>query len=219
MTRCGCGGERIAPGRPCRVCAAAHSRVYRKRHREKVAAANRASVAVWRRSERGRASDRARRATAEYRAAERVWKQRRKDRDPGTWRAKAAARSRRWRAEHPERVRQIREAARPAETARQRARYYADHERSKLHQRLRAMRRRARMRAAAGRATVDQIAARVAYYGYRCWMCGQPWEALDHVIPVVRGGSNWPSNIRPACTRCNRRKWAHKPAIAKALSA
>lgn len=66
--------------------------------------------------------------------------------------------------------------------------------------------RRARIAGAAGHATAEQIAARVAYYGGRCWMCRAPWEHIDHVKPVARGGSNWPANLRPACASCNSAK-------------
>lgn len=67
-------------------------------------------------------------------------------------------------------------------------------------------RRRAIEAGAAGSCTLAQIEARIAYYGYRCAYCGGPYEELDHVIPLSRGGSNWASNLRPACRSCNRRK-------------
>jgi len=76
--------------------------------------------------------------------------------------------------------------------------------------------RRARDRGASGRFTLEQLAARLAYYGARCYLCGAPWEHWDHVIPLARGGSNWPSNLRPACATCNVRKWAHMPVLQKA---
>ena len=66
--------------------------------------------------------------------------------------------------------------------------------------------RRARKLAAPGYATAEQIIARVEYYGRRCYMCGGPYEHLDHVIPIARGGSNWPANLRPSCAPCNMRK-------------
>jgi 5-methylcytosine-specific restriction endonuclease McrA len=72
-----------------------------------------------------------------------------------------------------------------------------------------------RKRNAPGHTTIQGLRARIAYYGWRCWMCGAAWEEIDHVIPLVRGGSNWPANLRPACGRCNGRKWAHKPATAR----
>lgn len=67
-------------------------------------------------------------------------------------------------------------------------------------------RRRERIAGAQGSATIDQIAARVAYFGGRCWMCGGPYEAIDHVKPLARGGSGWPANLRPACKSCNSAK-------------
>lgn len=66
--------------------------------------------------------------------------------------------------------------------------------------------RRLRLRCAKGFATVEQIVARWEFYGGRCWMCGSEADTLDHVKPIVSGGSNWPSNLRPACRSCNSRK-------------
>lgn len=63
--------------------------------------------------------------------------------------------------------------------------------------------RRARKLAARGYATVEQIEARVAYYGGKCAYCGGPYEHLDHVVPLSRGGTEWPANFRPACKQCN----------------
>jgi 5-methylcytosine-specific restriction endonuclease McrA len=73
---------------------------------------------------------------------------------------------------------------------------------------LRAYRyqRRARKLGAAGSATAEQIQARIDFYGGLCWMCREPYDELDHVKPLSRGGSNWPANLRPACLRCNRTK-------------
>ena len=52
----------------------------------------------------------------------------------------------------------------------------------------------------------DRLNAKIAYWGWRCWMCGGPFEAMDHVKPVVAGGLNLPSNLRPACRSCNSKK-------------
>jgi hypothetical protein len=57
-----------------------------------------------------------------------------------------------------------------------------------------------------GMATIDQLEARIAYFGGRCWICGAPWECLDHVKPVSAGGPDLPANFRPACTSCNSTK-------------
>lgn len=71
--------------------------------------------------------------------------------------------------------------------------------------------RRRRAREAAGRATAYQVKARVDFYGGRCWMCGGAFEAIDHVKPLAKGGSNWPANLRPACNACNSAKHAVWP--------
>ena len=68
---------------------------------------------------------------------------------------------------------------------------------------------RLRRRHGVGHCTSEQLQARIAYYGYRCWLCGAPWEEIDHVKPISKGGSNWPANLRPACRPCNRRKSDH----------
>jgi len=135
-----------------------------------------------------------------------------------------------WRQQHPERARQSTAAWRKAHPERTRANDRASHRRSiedrrrynreyrqanlervRLVGRLKEARRRARLANAPGNCTTEQTAARVAFYGHRCWMCGAPWEHLDHVIPLVLGGSNWPSNIRPACRSCNSAKGGRHP--------
>lgn len=79
-------------------------------------------------------------------------------------------------------------------------------ERSRELSRRSAMHHSAQKRGAQGHATTDQIAARWAYYGHRCWMCGEPATQTDHVMPLNRGGSDWPANQRPSCATCNRAK-------------
>jgi 5-methylcytosine-specific restriction endonuclease McrA len=67
--------------------------------------------------------------------------------------------------------------------------------------------RRARKEGSPGISSIDKIQARVDYYGGICAYCrSAPYEEIDHVMPLVNGGSNWPSNLRPACRSCNRRK-------------
>lgn len=42
-----------------------------------------------------------------------------------------------------------------------------------------------------------------AAYGRACWRCGAWAATVDHVVPVVLGGSHDLANLRPACGRCN----------------
>lgn len=70
----------------------------------------------------------------------------------------------------------------------------------------RELRRRARKRDAAGMFTAQQLQARWDFFGGQCWLCREPATGWDHVIPLARGGSNWPANLRPACRSCNARK-------------
>jgi 5-methylcytosine-specific restriction endonuclease McrA len=46
--------------------------------------------------------------------------------------------------------------------------------------------------------------------GFKCRYCGKRISRKsatpDHKIPLSRGGSNWITNIFPACLPCNQRK-------------
>lgn len=76
-----------------------------------------------------------------------------------------------------------------------------------------------RKRQAAGHASRQQIQARIDFYGGLCWICrAAPARAMDHVKPLACGGSNWPANLRPACTSCNSRKGARWPFVREAMA-
>lgn len=72
-----------------------------------------------------------------------------------------------------------------------------------LRQRTKARRRTREGVAPRVRFTHVQLAARVAYFGGKCWMCGARYEHMDHVKPIAAGGSDMLSNLRPACAPCN----------------
>jgi 5-methylcytosine-specific restriction endonuclease McrA len=42
--------------------------------------------------------------------------------------------------------------------------------------------------------------ATFARYGHVCWRCGAYAGTVDHVIPVVLGGTHDLSNLRPCCS-------------------
>lgn len=71
-----------------------------------------------------------------------------------------------------------------------------------------------RKRSAIGRGvpfTLTQLNQRIAYYGDRCWICHAPWEHVDHVKPLKKGGPHMLANLRPACGSCNQSKNAIWP--------
>lgn len=141
----------------------------------------------------------------ECRACERAAK--RHMRDP----AAAVARVQAWVAANQERRRAYRKEyyRRNAEKVKAEVKAYYQANPEKWRAWMQA--RRARLRNAPGTASVAQIASRVAYYGGLCWMCHKPADTIDHVIPLVRGGSHWPANLRPACRSCNSSKRSRKP--------
>jgi 5-methylcytosine-specific restriction endonuclease McrA len=102
-------------------------------------------------------------------------------------------RSLEYQRQNPERVREIK-------------RRYEQTERGQLARVLNLWRRRARIKNAPGTASIDDVKARWDFYGRLCYLCGATATEIDHVIPIARGGSNWPSNLRPACGPCNRKK-------------
>lgn len=67
------------------------------------------------------------------------------------------------------------------------------------------VRRRAVVSEALPPGTWDAIKAR---YGNRCLACGRTDRPLtvDHVIPLVRGGTHTAANIQPLCKPCNSQK-------------
>ena len=74
---------------------------------------------------------------------------------------------------------------------------------------------RAKKRNAQGTFTAADWKAKLEYYGYRCRYCGihksetsEGWLEADHAIPLSQGGTNFISNIVPACRSCNASKHA-----------
>ena len=70
--------------------------------------------------------------------------------------------------------------------------------------------RRARIRGGLGSYTAAQWTALKEIYGSCCLDCGKRESevvlTVDHVIPVVEGGSNSIDNLQPLCLDCNCRK-------------
>ena len=69
-------------------------------------------------------------------------------------------------------------------------------------------RRRARMLGAGPGLTSAEWAEVLAEFDYRCAYCHKSSDALEleHMVPLVQGGSNARRNVVPACGDCNRQK-------------
>lgn len=67
--------------------------------------------------------------------------------------------------------------------------------------------RRLRKYNASGNHTFEQWMARVEFYGWCCKYCRWKLDGktltMDHIIPLNKNGSNWASNLAPACKPCN----------------
>jgi 5-methylcytosine-specific restriction endonuclease McrA len=71
-------------------------------------------------------------------------------------------------------------------------------------------RRHALKTGAPGEFTKEQWLQRKSLWGGKCWLnlngCASVAGSIDHVIPLSKGGTNWPANLRPACRSCNSKK-------------
>ena len=70
--------------------------------------------------------------------------------------------------------------------------------------------RKARELGSGGVCTLEKWIAKFNYYGYRCVYCKIPLTlktvSVDHLIPLVKGGTGWPANLVPSCKLCNCKK-------------
>lgn len=136
-------------------------------------------------------------------ATSRAWKERNPDR--------VLAYSREWAKENPERKRQLKRrwhlAHREEENTKSRIKVreweIANRERCRTRLRL----RRAMERGAEGSHTEDQWLQLVAFLDHRCACCHKKKKlSLDHIKPVIWGGSHYLANVQPLCRRCNSEK-------------
>jgi 5-methylcytosine-specific restriction endonuclease McrA len=158
--------------------------------------------------------------------------------EPGRARARAwqaanpekkRERQRAWRAANPEKIREWgrawKTANRKRESERIRARYAANPELAREQARARraanpemaraqVRNSRARRRAAEGSHTAADIARIIEAQGYKCALCRKSVKKkyhVDHILALVNGGANWPSNLQILCPSCNCSKGAKDP--------
>lgn len=137
------------------------------------------------------------------RATDRRWR----EQNPARWRELSKLAMRRWRERHPElnRLRYREYWARHPE--KRKASWEEYRRRHPETHRSVLQRRRARLLAAPGNYTVRDWRQLLAEYDGRCGYCGSEGDLQpDHRVPLSRGGSNFLSNLIPACPPCNRRK-------------
>ena len=75
--------------------------------------------------------------------------------------------------------------------------------------RARSARYRARKLGAEGSYTEGDIKAQYVQQEGKCFWCGVVVRKdyhVDHVVPLARGGTNYPENIVIACVKCNQQK-------------
>lgn len=145
------------------------------------------------------------------RATRREYMRRYAAKDPERFRAmrrgyETTAKEQRRKAAAKRRLRQVPEWR---ERERARAREYAKTPQKKALQRFLTAKYRALQVGADGvdYCTNEKIKARFAMFFGRCAYCGaEDAGHVDHLIPLARGGSAFPSNLVPACRPCNQRK-------------
>ena len=77
---------------------------------------------------------------------------------------------------------------------------------------------RAKRRKAEGKHTLEEIQKILEMQKFMCANCnaklvksGKNKYHVDHIMPLIKGGSNWPDNLQCLCPTCNLRKNAKDP--------
>jgi len=80
-------------------------------------------------------------------------------------------------------------------------------------QRQKDYKRRAREKESLGSHSLEEWENLKKEFNYTCPMCSKSEPEItlteDHVIPLIKGGTNWISNIHPLCRSCNSKKGAN----------
>lgn len=73
---------------------------------------------------------------------------------------------------------------------------------------------RAKRLSAEGRFTASDIRRMIVDQRGKCAYCRKPFGSnyhIDHIIPLAKGGTNWPKNLQITCDNCNRTKHTAHP--------
>jgi 5-methylcytosine-specific restriction endonuclease McrA len=130
----------------------------------------------------------------------REWYHAHKD-DPGR-RERSYARVAEWRRQNPEKARAVEDAWRKAHP-----------ERDAIHKRTHNANRRSRQRANGGKASSAEIAVLFDHQKGKCAHCGKRARKMevDHIKPLLLGGTCDIGNLQLLCRGCNRSKGATDP--------
>ena len=183
--------ERILPKLMCLACKNAASRDAYRANLEKELARR----ALWKKQNRARIN-------ARQRERRKVTQERDKE-----WRIA-------WNKKNPERqiAASARFYAKNAEVRRAKSLewHYANPEKASAQR----SRRRARKLSAEGTHTAEDIQRIGDAQKWKCHWCGKPTKRkyhVDHIVPLSKGGSNWPSNLAITCGYCNLSKHDSDP--------
>lgn len=123
------------------------------------------------------------------------------------WREKnllaADKRAREWALKHPTRIKAIRDK-------------FKKTEHGVLSSRAAVRNRRARLKGAAGKHSVQDIRELMVLQRCKCANCAKPLRTkyhVDHRVPLSRGGSNDRLNLELLCPACNESKGAKLPHV------
>jgi 5-methylcytosine-specific restriction endonuclease McrA len=123
--------------------------------------------------------------TPEARAKNRAYKQQ------PEWKAKASEYNRQWYAENRERH---------LATSR---RWHAQNPEAV---RVKAARHFAKRHGVESTLTESEWLAILDERGRQCVYCGDPFECIEHIVPMSKGGANSADNVAPSCIPCNASK-------------
>lgn len=133
----------------------------------------------------------AKKSNAKRRSINTAWQREKRRRNPEKHRLENAI----WRKNNPEKANQ----------------WYKDNPEKAV---IATQRRRARKKSAGGTYTRYHIQALYDFQEGRCFHCDADMSEgyhIDHWIPLNRGGSNWPENLRLLCPHCNLTKHDKMP--------
>jgi 5-methylcytosine-specific restriction endonuclease McrA len=135
-----------------------------------------------------------------------------RSRNPEKWRQKDNKRMRAWRIKNPELSREM--------NRKHNSKYVIEwRKENKIKVRSYRQNYRARSNSAEGAFTANDIArifrqqnGKCAYYRSCNNKLGKKYH-IDHIIALINGGTNFPSNIQLTCPKCNHRKNDRQPDV------